>query len=97
VKLTRLPAMEMIAVRPAPASVQTRGRKAVSHPPVTRCLPGDPRPCPPGSDAWLPGCAGAGHVRTYAENGVVRNQSAVSAVGNGLVPREDTTRLRACR
>jgi hypothetical protein len=33
-KLTRLPAMEMITVRPTPASIHTRGRKALSHPPA---------------------------------------------------------------
>jgi hypothetical protein len=96
-KFTRLPAMEMITVRPAPASAQTRGRPALSHPPVTRRLTGDPRPCPPGSDAWRPGCAGVGLVRTNPEHGVAGNESVVSAVGNGLVPREDTTRLRAGR
>ena len=95
--LTGLPAMEMITVRPTHASVHTRRRKAVSHRPVTRSLTGDARPCPPGLDAGPPGCAGTGHVRTYPQNGVAGHRSAVSAVGNGLVLREDTTRLRARR
>jgi hypothetical protein len=95
--LTGLPAMEMITVRPTQASVHTRRRKAVSHRPVTRALTGDARPCPPGLDAGPPGCAGTGHVRTYPQNGVVGHRSAVSAAGHGLVPREDTTRLRASR